>query len=190
MSSLTNPFCSVCGNAGTFPGNICPECREKDSTPLPFHKEKEEKIVRFCKSCKRVKLKKRWALVNRENLPTHYKFTKSLCPDCYKESREYYSTILRFQEEGFSPEREKLINRTVASVLEEENGRGKKTALTKVDGGGRDFYFTHISTARLAAKKLAKAARVQVRADAHLFGYDASAGKGKFKVSILVKFLE
>ncbi len=185
---LSDPFCCVCGKVGSYPGGICPDCQSVDETVFPFEKRKEGKSLRKCKRCERVLFKKRWGPENEKTLQTKKRATV-VCTDCYKESMGYYQAILKLPKET-SKERTDLVSRAILSTLSGEEKRSKRTAVTKVNIEKKEFYFTHLSTVRAVVRKLKSLAQIQVRKDAHLFGYDASAGKGKFKVSVLVRFLD
>jgi NMD protein affecting ribosome stability and mRNA decay len=184
---MRGPFCAVCGKDGEFPNNVCPECAALDETKSSLVREKEPKVRLKCKSCKRVLIKKRWIAIDKfEKFPGGI-IKKALCPDCYKESVEHYTTILKFQ--GLTPDRESLVRRTIDNVLEEERSREKRTAMTKIDEKAHHFYFTHLATARAIVKRLAHSEKIQSREDESLIGFDHAAGKGKYRVSVLVRFL-
>lgn len=189
MGELLSKFCPVCGRAGDYPENVCPDCLESDETALPFEKEKERKTILKCKSCGRVKTKKRWGAVSKTIEEGNYRFKKALCPDCYKEGMNYYQAILRVPDATL-PEKRETVRRAIETTLSLEEKRSKRTAITKVDEKKAEYYFTHLSTVRAIVRLLQKTEKIEVREDAHLFGYDAAAGKGKYKVSVLVRFKE
>ncbi len=178
------PFCCICGKTGIFQENICPECREAElSEELP--KEKGDRVLR-CRWCKRIFRRGGWRKVP-ENKTFEYKNAK--CPDCHKKDSHHFTTVLKFVVEELTPERKALVEEMARKVIAEENSRGKVTALTRRNPDKAEYYFTHVSTARSIVRRLARGQPVQTREDSKLIGYEHSEGHGKYKRSILVKFL-
>jgi NMD protein affecting ribosome stability and mRNA decay len=177
-----NPFCCVCGKAGAFPENLCPDCRVKD---LLLNEPQLEKLVPRCKSCKRIFLRGGWRAVPEDKVP---RFRNAKCPDCHKKDSHHYTTILQLS--GLTPKRKEAIESLIKRILSEENSRGKVTALTRTKPDKNEYYFTHVSTVRMIVRRLAKAEPIQVREDSSLIGYDHAAGHGNYKRSVLVKFLK